>query len=615
MRDDRGLNEQIALVLMVAVAFVAAGAVLLSGVDLTSVLDEPAPQVEFDVAYDATDGVLVVTHQGGQTLDSDDGRVTLVVQPADGGVAQNYTWSDGGELGAGNSFSLNSTNSAASATMTYPGGFEAGDVLRVVWQPSDARRSFVLAQYRVPRTADPTVRLQPGVAYEYFEASSSYTSLPNFDSDVPTTVGSTDSFDISLRQRGSDYAFRFTGYIEVPEDGQYTFWTRSDDGSELFVDGNRVVENGGLHAPVSASGTVTLSSGLHEITVTQFEHTGGEVLDVAWAGPSFGKEPIPTGRLSHEPLLSASVDATCVGLTCSFDASGSTDADGSITGYQWDFGDGNTTTTSGPSVTHTYGSVGSRTATLTVVGSDGETAPASTTAEAAAIRGPDSPGAVEQGLDYEHYEGNWNSLPDFDTLTPTTTGETDNFDIFAAGQDGETFAYRYTGYVEVPEDGEYTFWTGSDDGSRLTIGDDVIVDNDGVHSYEEQSGTIDLAAGKHEITVTFFERTGQETLRVFWAGPSFGKERVPTSELSRNSTSPAVFGVDGSGGTLADTVDSQTVRIGLATITGSDRFWERGQVPDDAKPSLRPTNRPANDRYRLRDRRTRRLSRLRDGRW
>jgi LysM repeat protein len=49
-----------------------------------------------------------------------------------------------------------------------------------------------------------------------------------------------------------------------------------------------------------------------------------------------------------------------------FDASGSTDADGSIETYEWDFGDGNSATETEASVTYGYGEAGSYTATLTV---------------------------------------------------------------------------------------------------------------------------------------------------------------------------------------------------------------------------------------------------------
>ncbi|WP_145724847.1 PKD domain-containing protein, partial [Nocardioides sp. J9] len=82
----------------------------------------------------------------------------------------------------------------------------------------------------------------------------------------------------------------------------------------------------------------------------------------------------------------ASFTVSCSGLTCSFDASASSDPDGPVQGYQWNFGDGQTST-AGPTVNHTYASGGARTVTLTV--SDGQlTASTTRTAQPAAQAQP-----------------------------------------------------------------------------------------------------------------------------------------------------------------------------------------------------------------------------------
>ncbi|MBN8430014.1 family 16 glycosylhydrolase [Microbulbifer salipaludis] len=65
----------------------------------------------------------------------------------------------------------------------------------------------------------------------------------------------------------------------------------------------------------------------------------------------------------------ASATHGCSGLECSFDASASADSDGTIAGYQWDFGDGESG--SGVTVTHTYAVAGTYTATLTVTDDQG----------------------------------------------------------------------------------------------------------------------------------------------------------------------------------------------------------------------------------------------------
>ncbi len=151
---------------------------------------------------------------------------------------------------------------------------------------------------------------------------------------------------------------------------------------------------------------------------------------------------------------------------------------------------------------------------------------------AAALRAPDAPAALEKGVDYRYFEGSWEKLPDFDALQPAAAGGTDDFEISKRGRD-EGFGFAYRGFVEIPRDGTWTFSTVSDDGSRLSIGGKVVVDNDGLHGPEEKGGAIGLRAGRHAIAVTFFELSGGEHLEVFWEGPGIAKQRLPASALFR----------------------------------------------------------------------------------
>ena len=135
-------------------------------------------------------------------------------------------------------------------------------------------------------------------------------------------------------------------------------------------------------------------------------------------------------------------------------------------------------------------------------------------------------------LDYEYYEGAWTALPDFDALTPVRTGSINNFDI--SGWTSDTFAFRFTGYIEVPDDNIYTFYTTSDDGSKLLIADTLVVDNDGMHGMTERFGTIGLFAGKHALTVIMFDGGGNQALQVRYESLGYGgisKRLIPDSVL------------------------------------------------------------------------------------
>jgi hypothetical protein len=139
---------------------------------------------------------------------------------------------------------------------------------------------------------------EPGLRTDIYDDS--FDALPNFDSLTPTTTFQSESIDISSRAGTEFFAFRFTGHIEIPSSGQWTFSTTSDDGSRLIIDGDVVVNNDGLHGPYTVEGRRELSDGLHEIEVQFFEKTGGELLTVTWAGPGVEAASIPASALSSE---------------------------------------------------------------------------------------------------------------------------------------------------------------------------------------------------------------------------------------------------------------------------------------------------------------------------
>ena len=78
----------------------------------------------------------------------------------------------------------------------------------------------------------------------------------------------------------------------------------------------------------------------------------------------------------------------------------------------------------------------------------------------------------------------------------------------------------------------FIFFTDSDDGSQLFIGDDLVVDNDGLHSMKEVSGSVALSAGYHPIRVTYFEKNGGNKLNVYFESMNIQKQSIPDDLLS-----------------------------------------------------------------------------------
>ncbi|MEM9330166.1 MAG: PA14 domain-containing protein [Pseudomonadota bacterium] len=87
----------------------------------------------------------------------------------------------------------------------------------------------------------------------------------------------------------NDFAALYEGSFQIADAGDYTFFLNSDDGSQLFINGELVVNNDGLHANRLRSETITLEAGFHDIEIRYFERGGQATLDFDWAGPGFGR--------------------------------------------------------------------------------------------------------------------------------------------------------------------------------------------------------------------------------------------------------------------------------------------------------------------------------------
>ena len=117
--------------------------------------------------------------------------------------------------------------------------------------------------------------------------------------------------------------------------------------------------------------------------------------------------------------------------------------------------------------------------------------------------------------------------PNVDKLMPTINWSGADFGI------ENYFAAQVLANLTVPATGAYTFRLSSDDGSRLTVDEAVVVDHDGPHGYTPKEGAVQLTAGVHPLRIDYFERDGGQQLTLEWRRPgSAAFEVVPTSALS-----------------------------------------------------------------------------------
>ena len=99
--------------------------------------------------------------------------------------------------------------------------------------------------------------------------------------------------------RPDNYGLRFNGFIKIPEDGLYTFYTASRDGSILYIDDRKVVDNDGSHDLRERSGVIALESGLHSFRLDYFQDSGHGALYVKWEGPGIQKVSLPEDVFFH----------------------------------------------------------------------------------------------------------------------------------------------------------------------------------------------------------------------------------------------------------------------------------------------------------------------------
>jgi hypothetical protein len=156
------------------------------------------------------------------------------------------------------------------------------------------------------------IPFKQGVHYDYFEADVQNAVAKIASLSTPQDSGVIAGFDISKRKRDTQFAFHFHGNIKITAEGNYTFYTTSDDGSRLLVDDRMIVDNDGSHAMEEKSGSVTLAAGMHPIEVLFFQGEGGFGLEVRWEGPSVAKQVIPGNVLFYQPEIPAATATRAV---------------------------------------------------------------------------------------------------------------------------------------------------------------------------------------------------------------------------------------------------------------------------------------------------------------
>jgi chitodextrinase/dienelactone hydrolase len=152
-----------------------------------------------------------------------------------------------------------------------------------------------------------------------------------------------------------------------------------------------------------------------------------------------------------------------------------------------------------------------------------------------------------QGLNYRYINGSFTSLPNFNAVAAVKQGIIDSVNTGSRIRtQADNYAILWEGYIFVPETSTYTFETLSDEGSRLYIDQEYsfdatpLINNDGIHTATSRSAEITLSRGYHRFAVSYFERTGNETMEVYWSNTTgnFSRRRIVDLYFTYEDVSP-----------------------------------------------------------------------------
>lgn len=145
------------------------------------------------------------------------------------------------------------------------------------------------------------------------------------------------------------------------------------------------------------------------------------------------------------------------------------------------------------------------------------------------------------GLNYTHSTGAWTDLDQITNWgTPEFTGVVPNFTLAPRTQE-DFFNFEFTGYLFIKTAGNYEFNIASDDGSRLSLNNAVIIDHDGLHGASKKYSPIQaLTSGPKLLNVKYFEYTGGHALTVQYRGADTKSKwiTIPATALKSGETPP-----------------------------------------------------------------------------
>jgi hexosaminidase len=159
---------------------------------------------------------------------------------------------------------------------------------------SGSRTDIYTLNYRKQSYFQPATvaGLQQGLQVSYFDGA--FKSVLKLKEKADTVIHVNNAIvPDALGKKGGAFGAKVTGYIDVPSTSIYSFYLTADDGANLYIENEKVVDNDGWHAPVQKSGQIALQKGLHPFEIKFVEGGGGYTLKLEYRVNGGKIQPVP----------------------------------------------------------------------------------------------------------------------------------------------------------------------------------------------------------------------------------------------------------------------------------------------------------------------------------
>lgn len=385
-----------------------------------------------------------------------------------------------------------------------------------------------------------TYYTQNGVARSYFTG----TNYSRIDPQVGFSWAGNSPWSGKLG--ADDFSVRWVGEIEFPTTTTYRFRTYSDDGIRLSINGQVVIDQWNDHSPTyHTSASIKYTAGRYPIQIDYYERGGDAYAQLQWSDTGNSNSSytlVPQKYLYAQSTNKALYAESVCGGQNQIDVLFAQDMDPvtsvDIANYQLN---------NGLTVLSAQLLPMARRVRLTTtpwvnklayqLNFSGLKAADGTILLPGSLSFSSNYGVVASGLRGTYYNQNQIGRAYFSGTQIERIDATLNFNwstgIPLTGIGADYFSTRWTGTLTPTQTGSYQLFANSDDGIRITLEENSVLDDFNDHSAREaSSNTLSLVAGNsYKIAVEFYEHTGYAVAQLLWKGPTIAKATVPGSAL------------------------------------------------------------------------------------